>query len=89
MPLSVGIFGEVNQWSKATAYGKVDGMNRYGRKSAATDWTNVGRFNATPANAAVPLADGQPEEWQFQARAVKRDAQIGRPSPVMTAIIPG
>ena len=47
----------------------------------------LGRFNAPPANAVVPLAGESPEEWQFQARAVRRDQEIGHPSPVLTAII--
>lgn len=71
------------------SYGKVDGVNLYGRKSGASAWVNLGRFNATPANTVVPLADGQPEEWQFQARAVKRDQEIGQPSPTLSAIIRG
>jgi hypothetical protein len=35
----------------------------------------------------VPLAGESPEDWQFQARAVKRDQEIGRPSPLVSAII--
>ena len=69
------------------AYGKIDGVNLYGRKSGTSSWTPLGRFNATPANTIVPLADSSPEEWQFQSRAVRRDQEIGNPSPVMTAII--
>lgn len=69
------------------AYGDVDGVNLYGRKSGETSWLPLGRFNATPANAVVPVANGNPEEWQFEARAVKRDKEIGLPSPATSVII--
>ena len=71
------------------SYGNVDGVNLYGRKTGDSSWTNLGRFTAIPANATVPLANGQPEDWQFQARAVKRDKEIGPPSPAMSVIIRG
>ena len=71
------------------AYGQVDGVNLYGRQTGTSAWTSLGRFNATPANAVVPLANGQPEEWQFQARAVKRDKEIGHASPAMSVIVRG
>lgn len=70
-------------------YGNVDGINLYGRKNGDSAWIFLGRFNATPGNALVPLASSSPEEWQFQARAVKRDVEIGHPSPVMTLVIRG
>jgi hypothetical protein len=44
-------------------------------------------LSAIPANAIVPLAGDSPQEWQFQARAVKREQEIGQPSPVITAFI--
>ena len=69
------------------AYGDVDGVNLYGRKSGMTEWVNLGRFNATPGNATVPVTNGNPEDWQFQARAVKRDQEIGHPSPAMSVIV--
>jgi hypothetical protein len=69
------------------AYGEVEGVNLYGRKTGDSTWLNLGRFNATPANAAVPLANGNPEDWQFQARAVKRDLEIGHPSPATSVIV--
>jgi hypothetical protein len=69
------------------AYGEIEGVNLYGRKSGATDLVNLGRFNATPANATVPLANGNPEEWQFQVRAVKRDMEIRHPSPAVSVIV--
>jgi hypothetical protein len=69
------------------AYGKIDGVNLYGRKTGSTTEISLGRFNASPANVVVPLTEGSPEEWQFQTRAVRRDQEIGHPSPVMTAII--
>jgi hypothetical protein len=71
----------------AKAYGNVDGVNLYGRKTGDATWINLGRFTATPANATIPLANGNPEEWQFQARAVKRDQEIGHASPVMSVIV--
>jgi hypothetical protein len=52
-------------------------------------WINLSRFNATPATATVPLANGQPEDWQFQTRAVKRDVEIGHPSAIVSAIVRG
>lgn len=67
-------------------YGDIDGVNLYGRKTGNGGWAFLGRFNATPGNVAVPLADGAPEQWEFYNRAVKRDVEIGNPSPVMTAI---
>lgn len=47
---------------------------------------NLGRFNATRPTPPS-LANGNPEEWQFQARAVKRDKEIGHPSPATSVII--
>jgi hypothetical protein len=46
-----------------------------------------GCYNATPANAIVPLTGDNPEQWEFQARAVKRDQEIGLPSVVLQATI--
>ncbi len=69
------------------AYGEIEGINLYGRKTGDTTWVNLGRFNATPANAKLPLANGNPEDWQFQARAVKDDIEIGHPSPSMSVIV--
>ncbi len=69
------------------AYGEIDGINLYGRKSGDTALINLGRFTATPGNVNVPLANGNPEEWQFQAHAVKRDQEIGSPSPAVTVIV--
>ena len=69
------------------AYGEIDGINLYGRKSGDTALLNLGRFNATPGNVSVPLANGNPEEWQFEAHAVKRDKEIGLPSPAVSVIV--
>ncbi len=69
------------------AYGQIQGVNLYGRKTGAMDWINLGRFNTTPATATVPLANGSPEDWQFQVRAVKRDVEIGHPSPTVSVIV--
>ena len=69
------------------AYGKIDGINLYGRKAGTSSMMNLGRFNATPARTAVPLSGDNPEQWEFQARAVKRDQEIGLPSAVLQATI--
>src|SRR5450432_3671983 len=63
------------------ASGKIDGVNLYGRKVGATDFINLGRYTAAPANAMIPLTGDAPEEWEFEVRAVKRDIEIGSPSP--------
>ena len=52
-----------------------------------TGWTGPGRFNATPGNATVPLANGQPGEWEFQVGAAKRDVEVGQPSPTKSVMI--
>ena len=54
------------------------------------DLTVSRRVRATVSTAArttVPLSGDAPEQWEFQARAVKRDQEIGLPSPLITAII--
>ena len=47
----------------------------------------LGRFTATPFSASVPLAGSAPEEWEFQARAVRRDAEFGLPSVIIEQMI--
>ena len=47
------------------AGGHVDGINLYGRKSGTAAWTLLGRFNATPFTASVPVSGTAPEEWNF------------------------
>ena len=61
-----GFRGAVQVWQVLR---RVDGINFYGRKNRETAWINLGRYTATPANASVPLVNGNPEEWQFVARA--------------------
>lgn len=71
----------------AHPYGEIEGINLYGCKTGDSPAINLGRFNATPANASVPLANGNPEDWMFFARAVKRDQEIGQPSPTISVIV--
>ncbi|HEV7405294.1 MAG TPA: hypothetical protein VGO11_20285 [Chthoniobacteraceae bacterium] len=71
------------------ANGQIDGINFYGRKEGTMAWTLLGRFNATPFSALVPLAGAAPEPWEFLARAVKRDVEIGFPSDVVQVIVRG
>lgn len=71
------------------AGGHVDGIDLAGRKSGTAAWHALGRFNATPFTAAVPLAGDVPEEWEFQAQAVKRDVAFGEPSAVAVVIVRG
>lgn len=66
---------------------RVQGINLYGRKSGASVWTPLGRFNATPFTANVPLAGGEPETWEFQARAVSKDHEFGLPSDAVIVIV--
>lgn len=69
------------------ARGNIDGINLYGRKSGTSGWVMLGRFNATPFSALVPLSGANPEDWEFQARAVKRDVEIGLPSMIIPQMI--
>ncbi len=69
------------------AGGHVDGINFYGRRAGATAWTMLGRFNATPFTASVPLAGDAPESWEFYARAVKADQEFGQGSPIQPVIV--
>lgn len=70
------------------ALGNIDGINLYGRKVGATAWANLGRYTAAPCSASVPLTTPtSPEEWEFQARAVKRDVEIGLPSDIVPQIV--
>ncbi|HEV7401565.1 MAG TPA: hypothetical protein VGO11_01515 [Chthoniobacteraceae bacterium] len=71
------------------AGGQIDGINLYGRKEGTMAWIFLGRFNATPFSALVPLAGAAPEPWEFLARAVKRDVEIGVPSDVVQVIVRG
>lgn len=71
------------------AYGHIDGVNLYGRKAGATTSLLLGRFTASPGNVLVPLAGTEPEEWEFFARAVKRDVEVGLPSEIVVQIIRG
>ncbi len=72
------------------AGGKIDGINLYARKAGTPSWTALGRFNATPFTAMVPVvAPTGPEDWEFQARAVKRDVEIGIASDIVPQTIRG
>lgn len=71
------------------AGGQIDGINLYGRKEGTMTWIMLGRFNATPFSALVPLAGAAPEPWEFLARAVKRDVEIGIASDVVQQIVRG
>ena len=71
------------------AAGNVDGINLYGRPVGTSAWQALGRFNATPFTASVPLPATGPAEWEFYARAVKRDVEIGVASAITTVIVRG
>lgn len=71
------------------ARGSIDGINLYGRKEGTMNWTLLGRFTASPFTAMVPLAGAAPEAWEFLARAVKRDMEIGVASDVVQVIVRG
>ena len=46
-------------------------------------------FHGVALHGAVPLAGSAPEPWEFLARAVKRDVEIGVPSDVVQVIVRG
>ena len=69
--------------------GNVDGIILYGRKDGTYEWIELGRFNATPFTAAVPLAGVAPEVWEFQARAFKKDVPFGNMSAAVSLTIRG
>jgi hypothetical protein len=70
------------------ASGNIEGIVLRGRRHGSAGWTELGRFNATPFTAAVPLSGGTPqEEWEFQARAIKRDLEVGVPSDIVPATV--
>lgn len=63
------------------ARGNADGIALRGRKVGTVGWIDLGRYTATPFSALVPLAGAEPEAWEFQAQAVRRDVLFGLPSP--------
>ncbi len=69
------------------ANGAVEGINLYGRKLGATTWTLLGRYTVTPFTASVPLTGSVPEQWEFMARAVAKDAEFGQDSAVGEVIV--
>lgn len=71
------------------ARGNVDGVILMGRKDGTSGWEDLGRFNATPFTASVPLANSGPELWEFWIQAFKRDVPFGNTSPVQQVIIKG
>lgn len=71
------------------AGGRIDGINLYGRKEGTIPWILLGRFTVSPFSALVPLTGSAPEAWEFLARAVKRDVEIGVASDVVQVIVRG
>ena len=70
------------------AGGQVDSINFYGRKhQSGGDWALLGKFSASPFTASVPVAGGAPEEWEFHARAVRRDVEFGLPSVTLVQVV--
>jgi hypothetical protein len=71
------------------AHGNIDGIVLRGRRHGSASWTELGRFKATPFSAHVPIAGLDPEGWEFQARALKRDIEVGMASPIVEAAVKG
>jgi hypothetical protein len=71
------------------AHGNIDGIVLRGRRCGSASWNELGRFKATPFSAAVPVAGTGPEDWEFQARAIKRDIETGTPSDIVKALVQG
>lgn len=69
------------------AHGNIEGIVLRGRRLGSASWTELGRFNATPFSAAVPMSSPEPEVWEFQARALKRGIEMGVASPMAEAIV--
>jgi hypothetical protein len=65
------------------AYGNVDGIILFARKEGGSAaWTELGRFNAVPFTALVPITATNPEVWEFAAQAFKRDVPFGNMSEI-------
>ena len=65
-------------------YGNIDGIVLRGRPHGSAGWTELGRFTATPFSAAVPVGGEQAQEvWEFQARALKHDLEVGVPTELI------
>jgi hypothetical protein len=64
------------------AYGNVDGIVLFGRKEGSTSWIELGRFNAMPFSAEVPVTGPNPEVWEFAAQAFKKDVPFGNLSDI-------
>lgn len=71
------------------AHGNIEGVVLRGRRRGSASWTELGRFKATPFSAPVPVAGVEPEEWEFQARAIKRDIETGIPSDIVETVVKG
>jgi hypothetical protein len=71
------------------AHGQIDGIVLRGRHRGSASWTELGRFKATPFSAYIPVAGPEPEDWEFQARALKRDIEVGIVSPIVEAAVKG
>lgn len=71
------------------AYGAIDAMNMYGRKAGTVDFALLKTCLTSPFTLTVPLAGAAPEAWEFQGRAVIKDAEIGIPSPISPVLVHG
>jgi hypothetical protein len=71
------------------AHGNIDGIVLRGRHHGSASWLELGRFKATPFSAYIPVDGVGPEEWEFQARALKRDIEVGMPSEIVEAVVKG
>lgn len=70
------------------ARGQIDAVAIAGRRTGTTAWVPLGTFTATPATFLVALqTPGVPETWDLQAQALIKDAKIGVPSDIVTAIV--
>ena len=72
------------------ARGSVTGVAFSGRRKSGGAFTDLGRFTVSPASLHIPIATpGQPEEWELQAQAFKRDTLIGTPSDIKPVLVRG
>ena len=67
-----------------------DAVNLYQRKSGAVAWKFLARDTNSPYDDHSPLTTpGVPEIWEYQARAVISDAEVGQPSDIVTVTFGG
>ena len=69
------------------AGGQIDAINLYGRLAGTTAFTLLKTCMTSPFTASVPLAGAATETWEFQARAVMADVEIGIASDIVTVLI--